>query len=544
MKLRTCVSPEGKFVYGIHRPSYTVENMRENDAISPLGRFADGSLNDNRVNFPPADVAVGQGGTVYEIPNPFPFRGTTYINKEWADQAAADPSRIRLPAPPEVSFGSTVRQWFGEAQPHPNQVDHLFRILPEPFLLTLAETGTDPEDLVRLAELSCEFVRDVKSGQPVGLKFERDEKGRSHPVIYKHLLFETVANNSRLPDPFKAAMVLRPGVQGGSPIVGEWQDRDDRTHIFEYLRANSYIPWGHYAANMADNAVRYRIADLTADDMRGLRHLYYQRTYVRIAESLGLGVNARRRTLSAAELEGIRRDIRNLLKMENKRDGLRFNRTLWGWNFGFDYAPSGYRLHASHQQVHQQFALIPRNVSSQGSTDDAIPAYACGDMVESFIAEYRAMTGVGFFDAYIRAIENNDRLAGAPTGETSLVVHADERVLLFVPKAQTSQWELQLMTRTPVGNVIEADRETREAIDAAMLMAVKTLSGLGARMITTIEYSKRFDAGDTGQRLIYSFLPRLPESPGAFSEAQLRWINGHYPEDFAAACRQALKIIG
>jgi hypothetical protein len=24
---------------------------------------------------------------------------------------------------------------------------------------------------------------------------------------------------------------------------------------------------------------------------------------------------------------------------------------------------------------------------------------------------------------------------------------------------------------------------------------------------------------------------------GAFSEAQLRWINGHYPEDFASACR-------
>jgi len=40
--------------------------------------------------------------------------------------------------------------------------------------------------------------------------------------------------------------------------------------------------------------------------------------------------------------------------------------------------------------------------------------------------------------------------------------------------------------------------------------------------------------------LLYAFLPRLPESPGAFSEAQLRWINGHYPEDFAAACRRRL----
>ena len=68
-------------------------------------------------------------------------------------------------------------------------------------------------------------------------------------------------------------------------------------------------------------------------------------------------------------------------------------------------------------------------------------------------------------------------------------------------------------------------------------MAVQTLGHMGARMITTSEYSKRFDAGDTGQRLLYSFLPRLPESPGAFSEAQQRWILGHYPEDFATVCR-------
>jgi len=36
---------------------------------------------------------------------------------------------------------------------------------------------------------------------------------------------------------------------------------------------------------------------------------------------------------------------------------------------------------------------------------------------------------------------------------------------------------------------------------------------------------------------------KLPESPGAFTEAQLRWINGHYPEDFAAACRSRLSDI-
>jgi len=76
-----------------------------------------------------------------------------------------------------------------------------------------------------------------------------------------------------------------------------------------------------------------------------------------------------------------------------------------------------------------------------------------------------------------------------------------------------------------------------------MLFAVKILENMGARMITGIEYSKRFDSTDTDQRLMYCFLPKLPESPGAFTEAQLRWINGHYPEDFAAACRSRLPDI-
>jgi hypothetical protein len=77
-----------------------------------------------------------------------------------------------------------------------------------------------------------------------------------------------------------------------------------------------------------------------------------------------------------------------------------------------------------------------------------------------------------------------------------------------------------------------------------MLIAVQVLEVLGAKMITTIEYSKRFDREDNDQRLLYAFLPRIPWSPGAFSEAQLRWINGHYPEDFAAACRAGLSKLG
>lgn len=168
-----------------------------------------------------------------------------------------------------------------------------------------------------------------------------------------------------------------------------------------------------------------------------------------------------------------------------------------------------------------------------------MPAYACGDRIAEFVACFRRQTGKPFFDAYMQAIHSNRRLDGKH-GEQRLVIHADDHVMLFVPKAQTSQWEVQLMTRKPVGNILEADAGTRASLDAAMLIAVRILESMGARMITTIEYSKAFDSTDTDQRLLYAFLPRLPESPGAFSEAQLRWINGHYPEDFAVACRQRL----
>jgi hypothetical protein len=76
-----------------------------------------------------------------------------------------------------------------------------------------------------------------------------------------------------------------------------------------------------------------------------------------------------------------------------------------------------------------------------------------------------------------------------------------------------------------------------------MFVSLRALWAMGAKMVTSIEYSKRFDSPDTGQRLLYSFLPRLPYSPGAFSEAQLRWIDGHYPEDFAGVCRSKVSSI-
>jgi hypothetical protein len=333
-------------------------------------------------------------------------------------------------------------------------------------------------------------------------------------------------------------MLLRPGVQGGNEIVGEW--RHAQSHIYEYLRRNSYIPWGHYAANMAHDAVRYAIGDLTHDDIRGLRHLYYQRTYLRLADMLGLEPAPRRVCLPPQQLEDLRVQILESMEKAGADPLLDYSATLWGWNYGFDFAPSGYRLHASHQQIHQQFALIPDRITPAGETSRRPPrTYACGDQVQDFIQAYRQATGKGFFDCYVEALRSNQRLDQDKGKPAQLIVYEDDQVLLFVPKAQTSQWELQLMTLKPVGNILEADEATRRSLDKAMHTAMQVLGGLGLRLANIIEYAKRFtDKSD--QRLLYSFLPKLPWSPGAFSEAQLRWIMGHYPEDFAIACRSKL----
>jgi hypothetical protein len=471
---------------------------------------------------------------VFEIANPFPFRGATFIGKAWADAAAADPTRIAIASPMKVSLASAVQNLFeGDA----GKLSRLLAVLPDPIRLALATTSTDPEDLRRLAEIACRFVFDEQTGRPVGVAFAMDGKGCMQPQIYNHRLYEAVANNRYLDDDYKAAMVLNPGIQGSSEIVGEWARPP--SHVYEYLRRNSYIPWGHYAANMAHDCVRYTIGDITADDIRGMRHLYYQRTYLRLGRELNLELPTPRRTLSEAALEQLRSRIAQ--RLENKVS-LAFTATLWGWNYGFDYAPTGYRLHASHQQIHQQFALIPGDVPVKGSkTIFSKPAYGCGDLVRSFIARYRYVTGHCFFDDYEKAIRHNERMDGRAAGPTRLVVYEDDNVMLFVPKAQTSQWELQLMPLKPVGHILEADSGMRRSLDKSMLVAMRVLTCLGAEMITVIEYSGRFIVEQKDQRLMYLFLPLLPESMGAFSEAQQRWINGHYPEDFALACRLHLE---
>ena len=525
--LHTSITPEGRFRVGIHTPGYRVRNLREHDHPCVLGTLAGGRGVGNAANFPAGDIEVESARPVYEIVNALPFRGCTFIDAGWAAARAADPGLIRIHPPGPVS----LRQSLGE-HCSSTAARAVIATLPLPLRYALAATSTDPEELVWLAESCCRLVKD-EAGEVIGLGYE-EINGVPRAVIDDFELFETVANNPHLPDRYKEVMVLRPGVQGDSAIVGDFYD--DRTGVFEYLRANSYIPYGHYAANFAHTAIRYRIADLSATDMAGLRFLYYQRVFVSLAERLGLELPVRRRRLSGEELEALRLGIVRALADDPER--LEQVATLWGWNFGYDFSATGYRLHASHQMIHQQYALVPQWVND--ADGGRHPAYHCGDQVAEVVERYRRHWDFDFFTDYRRAIDANTRTDGGP-GERSLIVWEDDHVLLFVPKAQVSQWELQLMVIAdspagPVGNVVEADAAVRRSIDLGILKAQQVLAGLGAALVTSIEYPKRLGLTN-GQRLLYAFLPKLPWSMGAFSEAEGRFILGHYPEDFAVACR-------
>ena len=543
--LHTAFTPDGQFVYGIHKPSFFVENLRESTKTESLGQDENNLPVENRKNYPDDDFEVEKSDWIFEIPNAFFFRGRTYIDKEWADRSADNLDRIKIDVPEKVSFTDLVATSGAKTD--------LLEKLPAPLLYALATCSTDPKDLVRLARLCCEIIVDEREN-PVGLRYRKEAANVSRPVIHNHDLFEAVANNPALPDEYKIVMVIRPGAQGGSEIVGEWpKGKEDSSragsHVFEYLRRNSYIPWGHYAANMADDAIRYSIQELGSDDIVALRHLYYQRSYVRTARALGFDFGGKRERYSEEQLEALRQRITgnpHFLSL-----GIS---TLWGWNFGFDFAPSGYRLHASHQQIHQQYAMIPDTVPAySGATEKSVgelSCYGCGDLVADCIREYRKEYGSEFFRDYEKAIAGNKRMDDRPDLEADLVIWQDKNVMLFVPKAQTSQWEMQLMTLPDshgrvAGNIFEADTATRNSLDRGILTAQKILAALGARMVTTIEFPKRCDqdSKELYQPLLYSFLPRLPQSPGAFSEAQYRFINGHYPEDFAARCRKIISSL-
>jgi hypothetical protein len=540
MNPRTCVDPGGRFVVGIHEPSFTVENLRTDKTIKILGQLPDGTRVDNQINFPEADVREDYGDRIYEIANPFPFRGTTYINSAWADPHAGQPDTIGVPVPPPCSLIRNMDKWQTDLTDEAKT--RFLALLPHPLLIALAQSSTDPEELVILARKACTLLFENNSHTPVGIGYKQKDKGNMVPDIHNHEVFEVLVNNPFLPDAYKKAMVLKPGVQGKSEIIGEFSSRDKTTHVFEYLRRNSYIPWGHYASNMADDAIRYRAKDLTDQDMKGLRHLYYQRAYVRVASQLGIALPARGVCLDTDELENLRRAIAKTLE-SGPTTPLSFNRSLWGWNFGFGIAQSGHRLHASHQMIHQQNSLIPARIKDDQG--DAYDSFSWGDLVSDFIAEFKRSTGKHFFASYLSAIRNNERTdkkssGENSTGENSLIVHEDPRVILFVPKAQVSEWELCIMTKSQCGNILEADTTLRTSLDHAMLIAIQTLERLGAQMVTAVELSGRFDRPGSGQHLLYSFIPRLPYAPGTFSEAQLRWISGCYPEDFAQACRRAM----
>ncbi|MGA7278490.1 MAG: hypothetical protein WBW79_11165, partial [Desulfocapsaceae bacterium] len=137
--MRTCISPEQCFIFGIHKPSYRVPNLRSRTRIERLGRDTEGGAVENRLNYPDQKVDVAQAEWIYEVANPFPFRGTTYIGKTWADRNADNPDRIRLPEQPAVSLSETLN-----AQQLPAE---LISALPRPLLLALAATSTDGTDL-------------------------------------------------------------------------------------------------------------------------------------------------------------------------------------------------------------------------------------------------------------------------------------------------------------------------------------------------------------------------------------------------------------
>ena len=334
--IRTSVVPGGSFRVGIYQPEYEVVNLRQHDHALNLGKLNDGTLLANNANFVTGDVHVKSTKTIYEIRNPFPFRGCTYIDSSWAVSRSKNPQSITLSAPPRGSFIKTLGQHVsGE------KAARILRDLPRSLQLSIAQTSDDPDELILLAKNCCKIVFD-KKGEPQGLEYAINGH-RTFPCIDDFELFETIANNSFLPDMYKVVMVLRPGVQGGSEIVGDYASEDGE--VFEYLRGNSYIPWGHFAANFAHNSIRYKIHDLSLNDMRGERHLYYQRTFVVLAKKLGLVCPVKGRQYSSIELEDLRLAIGESVATTSAEKIA----TLWGWNFGFDFSGSGYRLHASHQ---------------------------------------------------------------------------------------------------------------------------------------------------------------------------------------------------
>jgi hypothetical protein len=518
--------------------------MRETSCKTVMGHLLDnGEPVVNDVNFPDGDFNISDAEPVYEIPNPFPVWGATYILARSADAIASVPGSWRFSGKrPDEDF-SVIYELASKGLFTAEGTGFSFADLPRSMKIAAARESSDAALLELIAQSICEFEFD-NGGRPSGLKFERYGLG-VRPRIKDYDIFKAVVANPALPDDYKVAMVLMPGIQGGNPIVGEY--RSDDTHVWEYLRANSYIPWGHFASNMAHDSVRYSAKELSLDDVKGLRALYYQRIYLNMISSM----SASDIDLSLPDSDELRsipidervEHLRNIVsgyveKFRKSGRRLPFNSTMWGWNYGFDMSQSGYRLHASNQQIHQQFALIPSFVPE--TSGDSHVSYAVGDHVAELVAAYNASYQRSFFADFITAIENNSRTDGRSDLESSLVIYEDKNAMLFVPKAQLFQAELQIVARNSVGHILEADTDMRKSLDHMIWIAVRLLAEAGAEMVTCFEMSARFDNDGHDQRIMYCFLPRHPHSPGSFSEHQGRWITGHYPEDVADSLRRKL----
>ncbi len=108
-RIESSVTPEGQFKYGIHKPNYSVTNLRQTANLDTLGTDETGNCVGNKKNFPDNNVVVKDADWIFEIPNPLPFKGRTYIDKVWADNSANNYERICIQAPKKVSLSSTLR---------------------------------------------------------------------------------------------------------------------------------------------------------------------------------------------------------------------------------------------------------------------------------------------------------------------------------------------------------------------------------------------------------------------------------------------------
>lgn len=541
-RLNTCVSPEGAFIVGLHEPNYIVTNVRSTNQREKVGYSEANEPVYNDFNFAIGDINCTNIQGVYEVLNAFPIWGATYILKKPADCYAEDIKNWKFDFEKHTSVvneSNFLTDIANGSIANSEGKTYTISDLPQSLLITLAQASDNPDILVQLANIACELVYDnERNGKIEGIRFKKDKNNNFVPIIHNHELFEVVVNNPALPDEYKLAMVLMPGAQGTSPIVGEY--KNEKTHIWEYLRANSYIPWGHFASNMAQDSIRYSIEELTLQDLIGLRHLYYQRVMLVMAQELEIKYQYSKQDISLAseQIEGLRKLISARLEDKIILEKLNYTGTIWGWNYGFDYSPSGYRLNASHQQIHQQFALSRSKINNINC--GLSPTYIIGDRIAEFIECYHQNYHVEFFDMLLKAIYANKRIDQRTDRLQSLIVYEDDNVVLHVPKAQRTQGELQLITKQPVGNILEADLSMRNSLDKGIFLAIKALYHIGASMITSYEVSKRFDKSNLKQHLFYCFLPKHPQSPGAFSEAQGRWITGHFPEDYADVMRNAL----